>query len=275
MTDQPAEHMEPAPAITRLINAVGIQGEAYIDTSATPRRVPTMAERVGCGHTPEQHRHDDGQAADDASHDRAIREITTERDEALTSLRDVLDELANRTTEIRRLRHDLDSTQQVATFRQGVINLHAAELGAAGEVLAVVRDAQERIERALARYDTAPEVTPVEPDDEAEAPLGSVSPRAQDDEAAVRRRHALAFNALSRTLLDIGPFVPLSVREQCTEAVLGALDAQAHESEQALRDRLEHAIRARLEQFAGTSIAFLDGVAAVAAVAAVGELGKP
>ncbi|SCL43319.1 hypothetical protein GA0074692_6819 [Micromonospora pallida] len=41
-----------------------------------------------------------------------------------------------------------------------------------------------------------------------------------------RRRHALVFNALTRTLLDIGPFVPLSVWEKCVEAVLAALDQQ-------------------------------------------------
>ncbi|GLY21674.1 hypothetical protein [Micromonospora sp. NBRC 101691] len=43
--------------------------------------------------------------------------------------------------------------------------------------------------------------------------------------AADRRRHALAFNALSRVLAQQAEFVPLSVRERCAEAVLAALEA--------------------------------------------------
>ncbi|MFY1588968.1 hypothetical protein ACN267_31260 [Micromonospora sp. WMMD734] len=70
----------------------------------------------------------------------AVRQIS----EARTALADALDEL----------KHSRDSDN----FRAGVIREHAAELGAAGEVIAVVRDAQERIDRALAGYDTRPEV---------------------------------------------------------------------------------------------------------------------
>ncbi|RLK13304.1 hypothetical protein DER29_4321 [Micromonospora sp. M71_S20] len=58
--------------------------------------------------------------------------------------------------------------------------------------------------------------------------LGS-SCRAQEQPADARRRHALAFNALSRTLAEIGPFVALSVRERCAEAVLAALDGDERE----------------------------------------------
>lgn len=48
---------------------------------------------------------------------------------------------------------------------------------------------------------------------------------AQEPPVDARRRHALAFNAITRTLADWGPFVALSVREQCAEAVLAALDS--------------------------------------------------
>ncbi|WP_420123188.1 hypothetical protein [Nakamurella sp.] len=53
-----------------------------------------------------------------------------------------------------------DNARTAADFRAGVLRRHAAEAGAAGEVIAVVRDAQERIDRALATYDTRSEGTP-------------------------------------------------------------------------------------------------------------------
>ncbi|GHJ11194.1 hypothetical protein TPA0907_55610 [Micromonospora humidisoli] len=75
-----------------------------------------------------------------------IRTIERELDTALAERDDARTELA----------HSRDSDN----FRAGVIREHAAELGAAGEVIAVVRDAQERIDRALAAYDTRGEGAP-------------------------------------------------------------------------------------------------------------------
>mgnify|MGYP002350404199 CR=1 FL=1 len=62
-----------------------------------------------------------------------------------------------------------------------------------------------------------------------------------------RRRHTAAFNALSRTLTLVDPFMPLSVRERCAEAVLAALDgleptASAPKDLAALADRIAQAI---------------------------------
>ncbi|MFF3867373.1 hypothetical protein [Micromonospora sp. NPDC001898] len=44
------------------------------------------ADTRPCGHTPAQHRHDDGQAADTRTQDRAVRELTAERDAAWQNL---------------------------------------------------------------------------------------------------------------------------------------------------------------------------------------------
>ncbi|MEU5668972.1 hypothetical protein ABZ749_01115 [Micromonospora sp. NPDC047753] len=219
-------------------------GEPQSEHVSTPRRVPTMAERVGCGHTPEQHRHLDGQDAADRSKDRAIAELTIQRDNARSVYRDAAaerDELQSELTDawaaittanrpgphsiaehITRLAAELTSTQQVATWREGRIYDLSAKLGAAEKLIAVYDDVTEQLDRARARYATRPEVTrePEDaPDTEAEAPLGSPDPRAQDD------RNALVYNAVSRALLDCDPWAPLAtLRERCTAAVLAALD---------------------------------------------------
>ncbi|MEU7771247.1 hypothetical protein AB0C44_07965 [Micromonospora taraxaci] len=305
------------------MDELGLGGQAtrpYADRIPAPRPVPTTRQRLTDArrcHTPEQHRHDDGQDADDRSKDRAIRELEAELEQLGRDYAEANNELAfawaaintdrrsgphSIAEHITRMADDLDSTEQVARFREGVINLHAAELGAAGEVIAVVRDAHERIERALARYDTTPEVTPVEPDDalrealaedhavdaldnddeEAEAPLGSVSPHAQE------LLHAAAENLLQHidtiqahwiTLLprDLGETL-LARAAALSEAMKsGRSTEDPVGAEQVLRDRIEHAILARLADTwpalnDNTANNWLDQVAAVAAVAAVNEL---
>ncbi|MCZ7376527.1 hypothetical protein [Micromonospora sp. WMMC250] len=280
-------------------------------------RIPV---RTGCGHT-------DGQDADDRSKDRAIAELEAELTAALGKLRiaerdrdAARDDAKTIATARNQLRADLDSTEQVARFREGVINLHAAELGAAGEVIAVVRDAVEQIERALARYDTAPEVTPVDGEcpqlaavlngsggshsdascgwcadlrtkrqPEAEEPPGSVSPRAQGRQAAPDAEEVarLWHNTTQKTRHGrltgdlVWESLPQEERDLLTEVAVkqlawfGDRDSRrpSVEDEQALRDRVEHAIRDRAGlAFPLAHGTFLDRVAAVAAVAAVQAL---
>lgn len=92
------------------------------DRMTAPDRIPVDCIRLGCGHTADQHHRMAGDTADTRSQDRAIRELTAERDQArenaeyyygmlgtvaaerddaLASLRDVLAELRDRTAELR------------------------------------------------------------------------------------------------------------------------------------------------------------------------------
>ncbi|MEU8329829.1 hypothetical protein [Micromonospora sp. NPDC048839] len=143
---------------------------------ATPRRVPTMAERIttapGCGHTPEQHRNDDGQAADDRSKDQAIRELEAERDQAnadairfkthlveesarlrehLTRTRTERDE-AN--AQCRRLNRELDDTRAEITAAWAALNAAGFGDPVAGVGELISRLAYER-DRTAADLHTA------------------------------------------------------------------------------------------------------------------------
>ncbi|MFG2059687.1 hypothetical protein ACGFI9_37315 [Micromonospora sp. NPDC048930] len=90
---------------------------------------------------------------------------------------------------------------------------HCTEGGCDFDLAAFV----DRVDEILNDQDDAP-------------PSGLGSPRrAQEDPATARRRHALAFNALSRVLAERREFVRLSTRKRCAEAVLAALDADRQE----------------------------------------------
>ncbi|SCL16424.1 hypothetical protein GA0074692_0026 [Micromonospora pallida] len=156
-----------------------------------------------------------GRLAEMYDRDRQIATLTAERDQARAALE--------------------QAKRQAFTEASDLLWAWAEEMGDVGGT--GPRAARKRTIKACARK-IAPEPTDDEmraalaellsgmADRAKAAALGSAGPRAQDDEATARRRHALVFNALTRTLLDIGPFVPLSVWEKCVEAVLAALDQQ-------------------------------------------------
>ncbi|MBM0275347.1 hypothetical protein [Micromonospora tarensis] len=270
---------DPDGRCAALLHRVG----TLSDRIPLTRPVSTTRERLTdartCGHTPEQHRHTDGQAADDASHDRAMRKV-------------------------------------IAQLKQARFDLAAAQ-----ELIAVVDDAAERIDRARARYATAPEMSPTEVDpepleptagearrqldqaitnalplagrrvsdllqalqgelarvdsgraaidDEAEEPPGSPSPRAQDDTTHPLGKLIRAASAVYHARDTVLP------RREALADLAAVADEVGDLDEQALRDRVEHAIRARLADAWVTlpiDDVWLDQVAAVAAVAAVQAL---
>ncbi|MGW3888907.1 hypothetical protein ACWD69_09470 [Micromonospora chokoriensis] len=324
MTDQPAnaqpgdDHVNlTEQRLTPEARAALYPFLARYDTA--PRRVPTMAERVGCGHTPEQHRH----TADNRSKDRAIRELTAElvgarernaalaeaaHDHRVTASR-ALNERDRLSERIARMADDLDSTEQVAAYREGVIVAQAEQLRRNGTLLCKLRDLDEQRDRAWAEHDTAPEVTPVEADcstckdtglaviglqfngqpvhadcpdcgigaekraeadAEAEEPPGSVTPHAQD----LTDRLAVALTEARRTHDGSGVRPGTLERWRLLLAEYAATADQREGAEQALRDRVEHAIRERLAEAwpnLGGDV-FVHQLAAVAAVAAVQTL---
>ncbi|MGA4726275.1 hypothetical protein ACPB67_02545 [Micromonospora taraxaci] len=137
----------------------------FADRVPAPRPVPNMAARfrdARC-HTPEQHRHTDGQEADDRSKDRAIRELEAERDRARVERDDYArsrnhfaDLIQATTTALDMLPGDGVDKAPAAASRL------RAKLEAAQELISELRNNRERDDRAFAKYDTAPEVTPVE-----------------------------------------------------------------------------------------------------------------
>ncbi|WP_229401935.1 hypothetical protein [Micromonospora okii] len=115
--------------------------------AATPAVLRVVAARVagifapaGCGHTDQQHRDHAGQAADDRSQDRAVRELEAERDQARRAAAD------HRVT---------------ADYWQGMAAIVAAERDQLRHALGLARDGVELIDRALTACDTG-----TQPDDD-------------------------------------------------------------------------------------------------------------
>lgn len=154
------------------------------------RPIPTTRARLddarACGHTPEQHRHTDGQNADDRSNQRAIRELTAERDNARTIAQQVIAEQTHTKGLLRVLADERDEARTELTKawsalnRAGIVDPVAGvgelitrlaaeldtvrqQLGRAQELLGTRRHLDEQWDRAVAAHDIQPDaVVPTE-----------------------------------------------------------------------------------------------------------------
>ncbi|MET7867960.1 hypothetical protein [Micromonospora taraxaci] len=280
----------------------------YADRVPAPRPVPNKADRfrdARC-HTPEQHRHTDGQDADDRSKDRAMREMQAERDRARAATRQAYTEVGQARAERDVYRDERDEAHADITAAWAAINAAgragmggiaehiarmASDLASAQELIAEVRNNRERDDRAFAKYDTAPEVTPVvhvhgpiecgcEPT-AADAPPGSVPPPAQDDTRLLvtvewhgdyynrDERIDMVREWIESALLDRDDSPTVTITDLAEQ--VGEWDAD----EPTRRARVKHAIRERLAAMFWPyepDQEHLDKVAAVAADAAVQTL---
>lgn len=138
--------------------------------AATPRPIPTREDRMSTDdripvrcHTVDEHHRMAGDTADTRSQDRAIRELTAERDKARRERDSLACRLALRFEETEKLRAGLAAAQRT-------IAAQAAQIRANGTLLARLHDLAEQADRAWAEHDTA-----------AEQDTASVLQRGQDE----------------------------------------------------------------------------------------------